>query len=398
MDNDYIGVKLADGSFFPVIEEFSVVKKRLILTTVRDNQSSMQINLYKGKVSQDFINLENLGTKNLAKDASLLIKGLALENSVESNDPSLTEDVLSDESLFKIADTEATIVEPMTDNATHKNKKIDNIVPSYVGSLIVEDIEPAKKGEPSVSLVLSFDSDNNLSAEAVDLDSGNHQSINVSLTSINQPELYGVPDFDLTDVTDSNVSDTSITGNPPEGLLDSQKVAVKAQKSCRMPCWLSITFFIIGLIALLLALLILFPAYRTLGFNGIIEFITGTNTEQTNLVDSSFDEKIIAEPIIPEYLLPCDILELTPVSEEEPVDLPETVLEAEKTETEESETQDVLVVDEPKKYRIKWGDTLWDIADAHYKNPWKYKDLARFNGIKNPDHIISGTDVLIPPR
>ena len=125
MDNDYIGVKLADGSFFPVIEEFSVVKKRLILTTVRDNQSSMQINLYKGKVSQDFINLENLGTKNLAKDASLLIKGLALENSVESNDPSLTEDVLSDESLFKIADTEATIVEPMTDNATHKNKKIE---------------------------------------------------------------------------------------------------------------------------------------------------------------------------------------------------------------------------------------------------------------------------------
>ena len=47
-------------------------------------------------------------------------------------------------------------------------------------------------------------------------------------------------------------------------------------------------------------------------------------------------------------------------------------------------------------YKIKWGDTLWDIADTYYKNPWRYKKIANYNGIKNPDHIISGTVITIP--
>ena len=47
-------------------------------------------------------------------------------------------------------------------------------------------------------------------------------------------------------------------------------------------------------------------------------------------------------------------------------------------------------------YKIKWGDTLWDIADTYYKNPWRYKKIASYNNIKNPDHIISGTIIQIP--
>ncbi|MBR5401977.1 MAG: LysM peptidoglycan-binding domain-containing protein [Treponema sp.] len=47
-------------------------------------------------------------------------------------------------------------------------------------------------------------------------------------------------------------------------------------------------------------------------------------------------------------------------------------------------------------YKIKWGDTLWDIADTYYKNPWRYKKIAKYNNIKNPDHIISGTVITIP--
>ena len=47
-------------------------------------------------------------------------------------------------------------------------------------------------------------------------------------------------------------------------------------------------------------------------------------------------------------------------------------------------------------YKIKWGDTLWDIADTYYKNPWRYKKIAKYNNIKNPDYIISGTVITIP--
>ena len=53
---------------------------------------------------------------------------------------------------------------------------------------------------------------------------------------------------------------------------------------------------------------------------------------------------------------------------------------------------------EAVRYRIKWGDTLWDLSDTYYRNPWLYPIIARENKIKNPDVIIAGTYIMIPPR
>jgi hypothetical protein len=53
---------------------------------------------------------------------------------------------------------------------------------------------------------------------------------------------------------------------------------------------------------------------------------------------------------------------------------------------------------QPIRYQIKWGDTLWDIAWAYYRNPWQYTYIARYNGIKNPNKINAGAIILIPPR
>lgn len=47
-------------------------------------------------------------------------------------------------------------------------------------------------------------------------------------------------------------------------------------------------------------------------------------------------------------------------------------------------------------YRIKWGDTLWDISEAYYRNPWRYRRIADYNNIRDPDYIISGTVIRIP--
>jgi len=49
-------------------------------------------------------------------------------------------------------------------------------------------------------------------------------------------------------------------------------------------------------------------------------------------------------------------------------------------------------------YKIRWGDTLWDISIAYYRTPWLYKTVAKANKIRNPDRIISGTWIYIPPR
>ena len=47
-------------------------------------------------------------------------------------------------------------------------------------------------------------------------------------------------------------------------------------------------------------------------------------------------------------------------------------------------------------YRIKRGDTLWDISATYYRNPWLYHKLARANSIRNPDLIFAGTRIYIP--
>ena len=50
------------------------------------------------------------------------------------------------------------------------------------------------------------------------------------------------------------------------------------------------------------------------------------------------------------------------------------------------------------QYKLKWGDTLWDISGNYYKNPWAYKRIARYNKIKNPNKIIAGRYITIPAK
>ena len=100
--------------------------------------------------------------------------------------------------------------------------------------------------------------------------------------------------------------------------------------------------------------------------------------------------------------------ELVPEEEPEPEPEPEPVIETSAKEDEIVIIEEAEEVkpeppappkEEPKPdiiYKIKWGDTLWDIADTYYKNPWRYKKIARYNGIKDPDYIISGTKIKIP--
>ncbi|HQG41074.1 MAG TPA: LysM peptidoglycan-binding domain-containing protein, partial [Spirochaetales bacterium] len=49
-------------------------------------------------------------------------------------------------------------------------------------------------------------------------------------------------------------------------------------------------------------------------------------------------------------------------------------------------------------YKIRWGDTLWDLSIAFYRTPWKYMKIYNANRklIKHPDKIISGTWIYVP--
>ena len=45
---------------------------------------------------------------------------------------------------------------------------------------------------------------------------------------------------------------------------------------------------------------------------------------------------------------------------------------------------------------VRSGDTLWAIAAAQYGDPTAYVDIARANGIRNPDLIHPGKHLVLP--
>jgi nucleoid-associated protein YgaU len=49
-------------------------------------------------------------------------------------------------------------------------------------------------------------------------------------------------------------------------------------------------------------------------------------------------------------------------------------------------------------YTIRWGDTLWSISERYYRDPKLYTRIAQHNNIRNPNQIISGRIIRIPPQ
>ena len=49
-------------------------------------------------------------------------------------------------------------------------------------------------------------------------------------------------------------------------------------------------------------------------------------------------------------------------------------------------------------YKIRWGDTLWEISSSFYDNPWLYDQIAEENKIRNPDVIYAENSIFIPKK
>ena len=47
-------------------------------------------------------------------------------------------------------------------------------------------------------------------------------------------------------------------------------------------------------------------------------------------------------------------------------------------------------------YRIRWGDTLWELSYSFYDTPWLYGEIADKNRISDPDRIFAEDKIFIP--
>ena len=227
-----------------------------------------------------------------------------------------------------------------------------------------------------------FDIDNPLEEK----DSDNEIETNIE----ENPFDHAFDDFDndFETASENNVyNETSSSAKGPlsfTGLYDKEtelglsEQDEKITKKTKGPVIICIICAIICVIATLLILFIVPSKYNLLHKGN-------SQKEQTEITEITVEDQpqIEPEPEIAEPIAPQAQEEEVVVVEQAEIVVPE---------------QPPVTPEKPKdiNYKIKWGDTLWDIADTYYKNPWRYKYIAKFNHIKDPDYIISGTYITIP--
>ena len=356
-----IGIKIANGEFYSILEENAPVKKRLVLTTAHDNQQSVHINLYKSETAT-------------------------------------------------------------MQNALH------------IGSLLIDHLKPAPKGEPSIEIIITSNGYGEIAADVVDLDSASEtRHLQVSL---NTP-ADSSPDMDA----DFEVEDVMPDLTPPAGLYVSEMEK-------KFP-WLIVLGSLIGLLIILF--LLWFFLLRGKGNRetppdvlSAVELPQPEPTPSPPLVAIAPPSPVLTpepattepEPVVESEPLVASVAEPEPAAESEPLATDIAELEPfmpieEVTEEPKQTAAVVPLIEAPVQapeppleevprsrpappvasykvpttippsgapYRIRWGDTLWDISEAFYRNPWLYPRIVRFNRIRNPDLIVSGTTIRIPPR
>ena len=495
-----IGIKLADGSFYPVLEDNTPSEKNLELTTAHNNQTKIMVDLYRSASCSmedaeyvDSLQIENLvarpnGEPNISftisidEDNKLSAKIIDEETGNESNTTitlvsrTLEERLVTDE--YDINDSKeeskpsstgtalagvsaggllatamalrnkSEITEDITDETAvdipevaaeepvNQNEADETVVQENSElpdmDFDIPDEEPTESADETLvqdnselpdmdfdipdekpaesadeTLVqdnselpdMDFDIPDEEPAESPEENSSNNEFSDMDFdipdnfsddTSKEQPQM---PDdfFDMED-TNTAMNTTDFDDSPApaglnfDGLYDEEtERGVPAEnsdedvkKKTKTPVIICIICAIICIIATVLILFIIPSKYNLL-----------TKKSTKEACETVPVEEAAAEP------------EPVPEVEPEPEPIPEAkedeVIIIEKAE-EVVPQQPAVAEEKPKNitYKIKWGDTLWDIADTYYKNPWRYKYIARYNGIRNPDYIISGTLITIP--
>ena len=475
-----IGIKLADGSFYPVLEDNTPSEKKLELTTAHNNQTKVMVDLYRSASCSmedaeyvDSLQIENLVarpngetdikfTVSLDEDNQLSAKIVDSETGNESNTTitlvsrTLEERLVTDEYGINDSDggsgagaaiagaavaggllaTAAALrsnkdddesdesfdnIETPTDTIEETEIPVDETAVDFASDdiadseTVAEDFSSEEISTDDNSSDSSFDfsedsifeNDETVAAESdttepdttepaaeetIVEDSGlpdmdfDFPDDNSNTTEIENPEM---PDDFFN--TEDNMKEPTFDSESPaaaglnfDGLYDeetergtpAQSDADEVKKKTKVPVIICIVCAIICIIATLLILFIIPSKYNLITKKHAKEAANTVAIEQ-----------------------PVETAEPVPEPEPEP-----PVPQAKEDEiviiekAEEVVPQQPPVAEKPKNitYKIKWGDTLWDIADTYYKNPWRYKYIARYNGIKNPDYIISGTKIIIP--
>lgn len=427
-----LGIKLADGSFYPIMEEGTAQHKQLVLTTANNNQTKVMVDLYR--------------SANCNMDDAEYVDSLQIDNLVEhpNGEVSIEFDVSLDENnqltayivdseTGRRSDTELPLItrtleeRQLTDEYNIKeiqkdNSKTQKKLAAGVGLLAManaiknknenseNELETQKKDDDfsedfSTEETISFDEpistqddifseqidssnsqdDNQIQTENddffnnLDLDNLSENAEDNSFDFENSNDSFDNDFNDENKIANSGISFTGLYDKETENGNSASFEDEETKKKTKIPVIICIICAIICILATIFILFIIPSKLNVLKKN--------VSSEEKTVIEETIEnseEKITPEESeqIPEPIPPTKEDEIVIIENAEEV-IPEI------PEPAPQKPENII-------YKIKWGDTLWDIADTYYKNPWKYKYIANYNNIKNPDYIISGTKITIP--
>lgn len=484
-----IGIKLADGSFYPIMDESAEGAKKLDVTTSRDNQPTVLIDLYRSQDGGmenaeyvDTLRIDNLkphpngepsiklsvsidGDRKLRAEAvdsetggrsetSVTLFSRTAEERLARNDDSSDVTVSQSEDDFSDLDSayDIDITKPLDESAENADE-INEGVSSESESATADETIAQTQDESAVESGSAEAQADDIAKDAQDSAIEDVENFplpdfgDFTMEENNATEAkddggldsldFDLPDFDSAPQTDGAAVDTSLddlfgeragessagdsdasaqssgSGLDFNGLYDKETAEGKsstkyekddsAKKKTRAPVVICVVCAIICVIMTLLILFVIPSQYNLL-----------SRLSPAPARPAPVEREILPPPVEEE---PEIVHETVPIEESAAQDesddsaLAERVIVETVTVESPAKEDEIVVASDAEKilpeppapperkevlYKIKWGDTLWDISASYLKTPWKYKRIAKYNGIKNPDKIISGTTIKIP--
>jgi hypothetical protein len=295
-----IGIKTAQGAFYPLIDAYSDGRKEAILSTIRDNQPSMQIDFYK----------------------------------------------------------------------SYARSMVDAL---YLGSLVIDNIPEAKSHGPSLVLELESNENGDFSAQC------NGHVLETSVKASESQKDALKPEV--------------VSGYPPPELYGRQK---KIRSNFPWPA-----IIVAGVIIAVLCVGLFF-------FLNWAQKRVAPNSTTTTSQSAKAPQPEPASPAI--QVQPVPKVPSPAVSESQPQPaqqlLPGTVApliqrfsrrRTHRNAPVYSYKKPSMIPSKGLRYKVRWGDTLWDIANAFYHNGFAYTRIAWYNNISDAATLIAGTTIVIPP-
>ncbi len=411
MDNGKIGIKVADGSFYPILDEGIAQKKRLVLTTVKDNQESVQIDLYKGRGEEmeDAAYVGSLLIENISPDTQgnaevELVVGVDEEGNLES----IAEDKRSGarQSLsVGLKDLDESGLYDVPDFSVEEDTDFENIFDEEAEEEAEDELDELDELSDELPEESNFTEFLEPGMENFELDELSDQDLSEDLSedaSKQEFEFEEVEDMfpseeqlgaefgDELETDDFSEDEFPESEFPEEDQPDEEFVEEpqeeKEEESGSKARPILVALLVILAIGLLGALLYLFV------------FMTG-DEEETPLLQSQQEQS--QEQDQEQALEQTQEQTDQAVAEAAPEEEPQAPADSQPA----AETEDEVVVSPSRDeveftggvwYKIRWGDTLWQISSSFYDNPRLYDKIAEENEIRNPDLIYAENSIFIP--